>query len=219
MIALSHSSCLFSPLFGLFLQVHESQGSESSPAASSGYESSTPPVLVTASTEDPTKTPPLAVQNTSGHSEGLAPNFNEWYVWSPENKQKKEKKRKILLSMLDNGVEDKWGWKKKTTTLKTIPVHTHTHTHTHAISLSHTQTQTHTHGIGTTTTTTTTTTTWDESKSQHQAGHVRSQDHGKFDFYAAVLRKSSLNKKEGKKKKKEEKKITTKINVILSQYK
>ncbi|KAK7934277.1 hypothetical protein WMY93_005173 [Mugilogobius chulae] len=59
--------------------VHESQGSESSPAASSGYESSTPPVLVSGSTEDPTKTPPSAVvQNTSGHSEGLAPNFNEW---------------------------------------------------------------------------------------------------------------------------------------------
>ncbi|KAF7228520.1 zinc finger protein ZIC 3-like, partial [Nothobranchius furzeri] len=62
------------------MKVHESQGSESSPAASSGYESSTPPVLVSASTEDPTKTPPSAVQNTSGHSEGLAPNFNEWYV-------------------------------------------------------------------------------------------------------------------------------------------
>ncbi|KAA8588773.1 hypothetical protein FQN60_010118 [Etheostoma spectabile] len=62
------------------MKVHESQGSESSPAASSGYESSTPPVLVSNSTEDPTKTPPLAVQNTSGHSEGLAPNFNEWYV-------------------------------------------------------------------------------------------------------------------------------------------
>ncbi|KAK1904376.1 Zinc finger protein ZIC 3 [Dissostichus eleginoides] len=62
------------------MKVHESQASESSPAASSGYESSTPPVLVSANTEDPTKTPPLAVQNTSGHSEGLAPNFNEWYV-------------------------------------------------------------------------------------------------------------------------------------------
>ena len=61
------------------LQVHESQGSESSPAASSGYESSTPPVLVSANTEDPTKTPPSAVQNTS-HSDGLPPNFNEWYV-------------------------------------------------------------------------------------------------------------------------------------------
>ncbi|MEQ2194988.1 Zinc finger protein ZIC 3 [Xenoophorus captivus] len=64
----------------LIPQVHESQGSESSPAASSGYESSTPPVLVSASTEDPTKTPPSAVQNTPGHSEGLPPNFNEWYV-------------------------------------------------------------------------------------------------------------------------------------------
>jgi hypothetical protein len=62
------------------LQVHESQGSESSPAASSGYESSTPPVLVSANTEDPTKTPPSVVQNTSGQHDGLAPNFNEWYV-------------------------------------------------------------------------------------------------------------------------------------------
>lgn len=83
------------------LQVHESQGSESSPAASSGYESSTPPVLVSASTEDPTKTPPSAVQNTSGHSEGLAPNFNEWYVWSQKNKfplnvdQEDEEKKNI----------------------------------------------------------------------------------------------------------------------------
>ncbi|XP_061786082.1 zinc finger protein ZIC 3 [Nerophis lumbriciformis] len=62
------------------MKVHESQGSESSPAASSGYESSTPPVLVSASSEDPTKTPPSAVHNTPGHGEGLAPNFNEWYV-------------------------------------------------------------------------------------------------------------------------------------------
>lgn len=83
------------------LQVHESQGSESSPAASSGYESSTPPVLVSASTEDPTKTPPSAVQNTSGHGEGLAPNFNEWYVWSQKNKfplnvdQEDEEKKNI----------------------------------------------------------------------------------------------------------------------------
>ncbi|TKS72214.1 Zinc finger protein ZIC 3 [Collichthys lucidus] len=69
--------CYNGSLFVLAIGVHESQGSESSPAASSGYESSTPPVLVSASTEDPTKTPPLAVQNTSGHSEGLAPNFNE----------------------------------------------------------------------------------------------------------------------------------------------
>lgn len=72
--------CFLCCCFLFFFQVHESQGSESSPAASSGYESSTPPVMVSANTEDPTKTPPLAVQNTSGHSEGLAPNFNEWYV-------------------------------------------------------------------------------------------------------------------------------------------
>ncbi|XP_052006268.1 zinc finger protein ZIC 3-like [Xyrauchen texanus] len=62
------------------MKVHDSQGSESSPAASSGYESSTPPVLVSANTEDPTKTPTSAVQNASAHSDGLPPNFNEWYV-------------------------------------------------------------------------------------------------------------------------------------------
>ncbi|KAG9335319.1 hypothetical protein JZ751_005368 [Albula glossodonta] len=62
------------------MKVHESQGSESSPAASSGYESSTPPALVSTNTEDPTKTPPSTVQNASAHSDGLPPNFNEWYV-------------------------------------------------------------------------------------------------------------------------------------------
>jgi len=76
-VSVTQRSCFFG---FQFVQVHESQGSESSPAASSGYESSTPPVLVSASTDDPTKTPPSAVQNTSGHSEGLPPNFNEWYV-------------------------------------------------------------------------------------------------------------------------------------------
>lgn len=64
----------------LLLQVHESQGSESSPAASSGYESSTPPALVSAGTEESTKTPQSGVQNTSAHSDGLPTNFNEWYV-------------------------------------------------------------------------------------------------------------------------------------------
>ncbi|KAG9351355.1 hypothetical protein JZ751_022603 [Albula glossodonta] len=62
------------------MKVHESQGSESSPAASSGYESSTPPALVSTNTEESTKTPPSVVQNTSAHNDGLPPNFNEWYV-------------------------------------------------------------------------------------------------------------------------------------------
>lgn len=65
-------------------KVHESQGSESSPAASSGYESSTPPVLVSTNSEDPTKTPETTVQSASAHSDALAPNFNEWYVWRSE---------------------------------------------------------------------------------------------------------------------------------------
>ncbi|KAJ8276416.1 hypothetical protein COCON_G00081680 [Conger conger] len=61
------------------MKVHESQGSESSPAASSGYESSTPPALVTTNTEESTKTPPSIVQNTASHNDGLPPNFNEWW--------------------------------------------------------------------------------------------------------------------------------------------
>lgn len=136
------------------LQVHESQGSESSPAASSGYESSTPPVLVSASTEDPTKTPPSAVQNTSGHSEGLAPNFNEWYVWSQKNK--------FPLNVDQEDEQEKKHLKK----LFIFTPHTYTHTYTHTSS-----SDTHANGIGTRTT------AGDESKSQHQAGHVRSQDH------------------------------------------
>lgn len=139
------------------LQVHESQGSESSPAASSGYESSTPPVLVSASTEDPTKTPPSAVQNTSGHSEGLAPNFNEWYVWSQKNK-----------FPLNVDQEDEQEKKHKKNYSFSLHTHTHTHTRTHHHQI---HTQTHANGIGTRTT------AGDESKSQHQAGHVRSQDH------------------------------------------
>lgn len=47
--------------------------------------------------------------------------------------------------------------------------HTYTHTRTHHHHQIHTQT--HANGIGTRTT------AGDESKSQHQAGHVRSQDH------------------------------------------
>lgn len=69
-----------STILSLFTKVHESQGSESSPAASSGYESSTPPVLVSGNSEDPNKTPESSVQSASTHSDALAPNFNEWYV-------------------------------------------------------------------------------------------------------------------------------------------
>uniref|UniRef100_H3B7J9 Zic family member 2 n=1 Tax=Latimeria chalumnae TaxID=7897 RepID=H3B7J9_LATCH len=67
------------------MKVHESspQGSESSPAASSGYESSTPPGLVSPSTEtqsnnnlSPTAS---AVHSSSGHS-NISSNFSEWYV-------------------------------------------------------------------------------------------------------------------------------------------
>lgn len=49
-----------------------------------------------------------------------------------------------------------------------LHTHTHTHTRTHHHQI---HTQTHANGIGTRTT------AGDESKSQHQAGHVRSQDH------------------------------------------
>lgn len=68
----------------LFLQVHESSppASDSSPAASSGYESSTPPGLVSPTTETQSNTtlsPASAVHNTTSHS-GLSSNFSEWYV-------------------------------------------------------------------------------------------------------------------------------------------
>ncbi|KAL8180819.1 UNVERIFIED_CONTAM: Zinc finger protein ZIC 3 [Gekko kuhli] len=63
------------------MKVHETQGSDSSPAASSGYESSTPPAVAAATSKDSTKTPPSAVQTaTPSHNPGLPPNFNEWYV-------------------------------------------------------------------------------------------------------------------------------------------
>lgn len=66
------------------LQVHESSppASDSSPAASSGYESSTPPGLVSPTTETQSNTtlsPASAVHNTTSHS-GLSSNFSEWYV-------------------------------------------------------------------------------------------------------------------------------------------
>ncbi|KAM9342549.1 zinc finger protein ZIC 2a [Pholidichthys leucotaenia] len=66
------------------MKVHESSppASDSSPAASSGYESSTPPGLVSPTTETPsnaTLSPASAVHNPSSHS-GLSSNFSEWYV-------------------------------------------------------------------------------------------------------------------------------------------
>ncbi|XP_078513746.1 zinc finger protein ZIC 2 [Lissotriton helveticus] len=74
------------------MKVHESSpvGSESSPAASSGYESSTPPGLVSpsADTQNPNALSPAAVSAVhnvaasganAGHG-GLSSNFNEWYV-------------------------------------------------------------------------------------------------------------------------------------------
>lgn len=65
-------------------QVHESSppGSDSSPAASSGYESSTPPGLVSPSTETQSNTnlsPSSGVHSSNAHS-GLSSNFSEWYV-------------------------------------------------------------------------------------------------------------------------------------------
>ncbi|KAB1283652.1 Zinc finger protein ZIC 1 [Camelus dromedarius] len=66
------------------MKVHESssQGSQPSPAASSGYESSTPPTIVSPSTDNPTTSSlspsSSAVHHTAGHST-LFP-FNEWYV-------------------------------------------------------------------------------------------------------------------------------------------
>lgn len=65
-------------------------------------------------------------------------------------------------------------WTKRMSRKKNIKknysfsLHTHTHTRTHHHQI---HTQTHANGIGTRTT------AGDESKSQHQAGHVRSQDH------------------------------------------
>ncbi|XP_029460820.1 zinc finger protein ZIC 3 isoform X2 [Rhinatrema bivittatum] len=64
--------------------------SDSSPAASSGYESSTPPTLASANREESSKTPPAAAgvlavaavqANSNSHNPGLLPpNFNEWYI-------------------------------------------------------------------------------------------------------------------------------------------
>lgn len=152
------------------LQVHESQGSESSPAASSGYESSTPPVLVSASTEDPTKTPPSAVQNTSGHSEGLAPNFNEWYVWSQKNK---------FPLNVDQEDEEKKKHKKK---LFIFTPHTCTHTHSIRYTRKHTRM-----GLE------------QEQQQEMRAKASTKQATSvlritKFDFYSAVLRKSNKSR-------------------------
>ncbi|XP_013909938.1 PREDICTED: zinc finger protein ZIC 3-like [Thamnophis sirtalis] len=63
------------------MKVHETQSSESSPAASSGYESSTPPALAAAPSKDSGKAaPPAAPVQTANPNPGLPPNFNEWYV-------------------------------------------------------------------------------------------------------------------------------------------
>ncbi|KAL1782143.1 zinc finger protein ZIC 1 [Sigmodon hispidus] len=65
------------------MKVHESssQGSQPSPAASSGYESSTPPTIVSPTTDNPTTSSmspsSSAVHHTAGHS-ALSSNFNEW---------------------------------------------------------------------------------------------------------------------------------------------
>ncbi|KAG7245799.1 hypothetical protein CRUP_026999, partial [Coryphaenoides rupestris] len=72
------------------MKVHESSpsASDSSPAASSGYESSTPPGLVSPSTDTHSSgsssnnnnlSPASAVHNATSHS-GLSSNFSEWYV-------------------------------------------------------------------------------------------------------------------------------------------
>lgn len=81
-----------SPTFLLFiLKVHESTnpGSQPSPAASSGYESSTPPTIVSPSTENQSSSSispaATAVHHTSSHST-LSSNFNEWYVWKRKRK-------------------------------------------------------------------------------------------------------------------------------------
>ncbi|RMC20090.1 hypothetical protein DUI87_00936 [Hirundo rustica rustica] len=55
------------------MKVHESHGLDSSPAASSGYESSTPPAVGSASSKDSTKMPPVTLQSNPGHNPGLPP--------------------------------------------------------------------------------------------------------------------------------------------------
>ncbi|KAJ7310428.1 hypothetical protein JRQ81_007343 [Phrynocephalus forsythii] len=70
------------------MKVHETQGSESSPAASSGYESSTPPAISSNASKDSSNssssakagTPTVQTANAGSHQSGLPPNFNEWYV-------------------------------------------------------------------------------------------------------------------------------------------
>uniref|UniRef100_G1KC51 Zic family member 2 n=1 Tax=Anolis carolinensis TaxID=28377 RepID=G1KC51_ANOCA len=63
------------------MKVHEAspQGSESSPAASSGYESSTPPGLVSPTAEAQSNAGGGGGGNSSSNF-GLTSNFNEWYV-------------------------------------------------------------------------------------------------------------------------------------------
>ncbi|XP_060687984.1 zinc finger protein ZIC 3-like [Hemiscyllium ocellatum] len=62
------------------MKVHEPQGSDSSPAPSSGYESSTPPSLLSSNSEEPSKNPGPAAHSTTNPNPPLPPNFNEWYV-------------------------------------------------------------------------------------------------------------------------------------------
>uniref|UniRef100_A0A4W5QQX3 Zic family member 1 (odd-paired homolog, Drosophila) n=1 Tax=Hucho hucho TaxID=62062 RepID=A0A4W5QQX3_9TELE len=68
------------------MKVHEAttQGPQPSPAASSGYESSTPPTIVSPSTENQSSSSisPAAstVHHTTSHHTTLSSNFNEWYV-------------------------------------------------------------------------------------------------------------------------------------------
>lgn len=80
-----HGAPRFSKHVSHYSQVHESNnaGSQPSPAASSGYESSTPPTIVSPSTENQSSSSispaASAVHHTTSHST-LSSNFNEWYV-------------------------------------------------------------------------------------------------------------------------------------------
>ncbi|KAJ8409575.1 hypothetical protein AAFF_G00229760 [Aldrovandia affinis] len=67
------------------MKVHESSspGSQPSPAASSGYESSTPPTIVSPSTENQSSSAISPASSTVHHAtshSALSSNFNEWYV-------------------------------------------------------------------------------------------------------------------------------------------
>ncbi|CAL8312884.1 unnamed protein product [Merluccius merluccius] len=68
------------------MKVHEStnQGSQPSPAASSGYESSTPPTIVSPSAETQSSSSVSPASSSAAHHAAshstLSSNFNEWYV-------------------------------------------------------------------------------------------------------------------------------------------